>query len=284
MLLGRRGRQGRACDHLGTAHHCGNLLSCSTLLPCCCLWDHWRSCCCWQHCCCGFAISGCNRSVRCCCCCCSCCLLTGCFVAVAVTAAAAAEGAAAAAASVPTGAGPHLEHSFSLLTQAILLFFSRSRIRTMARHLMPCWAAECELPWAHMLGGLSASEVELEELREKSKRSTPPHPEHHPGPSACSNVYQILFYSSMWEVAGSSEGVAVVVVADPRQVYPLLLTLSLLHKWWQVSGCLLILTPPCYRRKSGGRGGGGSTAIGNDLTPWGMYYTDEGLHHTTLSL
>ncbi len=34
-----------------------------------------------------------------------------------------------------------LERRFRSLTQAILLFFSRSCLRTGAQHLLPCWAA-----------------------------------------------------------------------------------------------------------------------------------------------
>jgi hypothetical protein len=65
----------------------------------------------------------------------------------------------------------------------------------------------------------------------------------------------------MWEVAGSRQGVVVVVMADPRQVYTLQLLAPFSTLIWRgeglVAGCWLatpiISTSPCYRRGVGGK-------------------------------
>ncbi len=61
----------------------------------------------------------------------------------AVAAAAAAEGAAAASASAGVGPPTVLEQSFHPLTQAILLFFSPSRLRLLGQRLPPFRMAGC---------------------------------------------------------------------------------------------------------------------------------------------
>ncbi len=98
-------------------------------------------------------------------------------------------------------------------------FFS-SRLRTLDRRLTSLWSAVRWLPWAHTRGGLGVSEMSFGSRQEKSKRSCPPRISN-TQPHAATHA---RFCSSMREAAGSRGGVVVVAVADPRQVFVLLLS------------------------------------------------------------
>ncbi len=69
---------------------------------------------------------------------------------------------------------------------------------------------------------MGVSEVELDGLQEKSKRSCPPSVSKTTLPQPCTATH-VRDLSSMREAAGSREGVGVVAVAGPSQVFELLL-------------------------------------------------------------
>jgi hypothetical protein len=113
-----------------------------------------------------------------------------------------------------------------------------------------------------MRSGLGASK---KWSRRNQSTPDPSHLEDHPSPAARS--MHARYCSSMGEAVGSREGVAVVVVADPRQVSTLLLAPpSLPHmeegEWWQagrLASFAFILTLHTVGGL-GGSGGGGITA------------------------
>jgi hypothetical protein len=81
--------------------------------------------------------------------------------------------------------------------------------------------------------GMGVSEVELDGLHEKSKRSCPPRVSKTTLPQP-GTVTHVRYLSSMWEAAGSREGVGVVAVAGPSQVFELLLApLSRIVAGWR---------------------------------------------------
>jgi hypothetical protein len=108
--------------------------------------------------------------------------------------------------------------------QAVLLLFSRSRLRALVRRLASRCSAVRRLPWARARGGMGVSEMSFGGRQEKSKRSRPARVSNVTLPQPCAATHA-RYCSSMREAAGSRRGEAMVALADPRQVSALLLSL-----------------------------------------------------------
>jgi hypothetical protein len=128
------------------------------------------------------------------------------------------------------------------------------------------------LPWVHTCGSLGPLEVEMDGQQEKSMHST----------SLCISrtTFSLAAHSNICQAAGSREEVMVaVVVADPRQLYLLLLLASFSTPYEEVgsgdrclvSQLLLYINPSCYRQQEGewGEGAVAGAQLGNTSTPDG---------------
>jgi hypothetical protein len=132
---------------------------------------------------------------------------------------------AAAVAPRSAGGGPlaALARSLRSLGQAVLLFFSCSRLCALGWRLVSRWSAVRWLRQTRTRGGWGVAKMLFGGRQEKSKHSRP----------LCVSKTTLLqqhaatharHCSSMREAAGSRRGVAVVAIADPRQVLVLLLS------------------------------------------------------------